>query len=104
YLFAMTADHGVCPLPEVAKSKGKDAGRVSPKMLTAKAEEFLQETFAKGKDRVAWIEEMDEPWLYLNRAVLKEQGLNQAKVETALADFLKKQPGMQAAYTRTQLG
>ena len=31
YVLALTADHGVCPLPEVSRSQGKNALRVDPK-------------------------------------------------------------------------
>jgi hypothetical protein len=103
YLLVMCADHGICPIPEVAAAKGKDAGRVSPKLLTTKAGAFLDETFGKGGERQPWVEAAANNWIYLNRGVLKEQGLDSARVEAALAKWLVKQPGVQAAYTRTQL-
>ena len=31
YLVVLTSDHGVCPLPEVARARGRDAGRVPAK-------------------------------------------------------------------------
>ena len=45
YYLAMSADHGVCPLPEFAKQQGKDSGRVEPEILTTMAEEFLNKKF-----------------------------------------------------------
>src|SRR5262249_48603372 len=33
YTVALTADHGVCPLPEVSRHQGRDAGRIDPKLL-----------------------------------------------------------------------
>ena len=44
-----------------------------------------------------------ESMFYLNRAWLKSKGLESSKAEAALAGWLTKQPGFQAAYTRTQL-
>ena len=35
YLLVLSADHGICPIPEVAKSQGKDAGRVSANAAAA---------------------------------------------------------------------
>jgi len=102
YILALTADHGVCPLPEVSRAKGKDAGRVSPSVLRREAEAFLDETFSKG-EKTRWIENSSEPWFYLRRDVLQGRGLKQSDVEEALAGWLKKQPGIQTAYTRTQL-
>jgi predicted AlkP superfamily pyrophosphatase or phosphodiesterase len=104
YLLALTADHGVCPLPEVARSQGKDAGRIAPELLRGRAEEYLQKTFGQANgDKVRWIEAMTECWLYLNRRLLRERGLSAAEVEGALARWLQEQPGVQTAYTRTQL-
>src|SRR3954453_23307023 len=45
YVVTLTADHGVCPLPEVARTQGKDAGRAPGG--EAKAEEFLDKTYGK---------------------------------------------------------
>jgi predicted AlkP superfamily pyrophosphatase or phosphodiesterase len=50
YLLVVTADHGVCPLPEVTKKRGKEAERVSPRILSFDADEFLNEKFA---DKIA---------------------------------------------------
>jgi predicted AlkP superfamily pyrophosphatase or phosphodiesterase len=103
YLFAMSADHGVCPIPEIAKSKGKEAGRVPPDVFTTQAEAFLDETFAKKDEKLPWIESVGGEGVYLNLGNLKNLGLKQPAVEKALADWLAKQPGIQAAYTRPQL-
>ena len=35
YILALTADHGICPLPEVSRAQGKDAGRVPAETLGA---------------------------------------------------------------------
>ena len=49
YVVVLSADHGVGPIPEVAKAAGKETGRVPPEVFKARAAEFLQETFAKGQ-------------------------------------------------------
>jgi predicted AlkP superfamily pyrophosphatase or phosphodiesterase len=103
YLLVVCSDHGICPIPDVAAAQGKDAARVPPALLTTKAGAFLDETFAKGKERQPWVEKAMNNSIYLNRGVLKELGLESAKVEDALAQWLAKQPGVQAAYTRGQL-
>ncbi|MCI0462258.1 MAG: alkaline phosphatase family protein, partial [Gemmataceae bacterium] len=103
YVVAVCSDHGVCPIPELAKAQGKDAARVPPQLLTTRALAFLNETFRKDGERLPWIEAVSGPEIYLNRAVLRETGLPAAKVEEALARWLAKQPGVQAAYTRTRL-
>jgi hypothetical protein len=103
YVVAISADHGVCPLPEVARSQGKDAGRVDPKVLRTRANQFLNETFIAGETPADWIEAFVYPWIYLNRGLIKERKLESSKVEEALAAWVAKQPGLQTAYTRTRL-
>ncbi|HZU36489.1 MAG TPA: alkaline phosphatase family protein, partial [Gemmataceae bacterium] len=101
YILALTADHGVCPLPEFARQHGHEqAQRISTRDLFAGAREFLQKKYGKN---ARWIQATAEWWVYLNQQALHEQGLKSAEVEAALADWLKQQPGIQTAYTRTQL-
>jgi hypothetical protein len=107
YLLTVTADHGVCPLPEVARSRGEDAGRIAPATLRRGAEEFLDSKFGPNPGKARWLEATQDatfaPAAYLNQAVLARRGLRPPDVETALAGYLVEQPGIQAAYTRTQL-
>jgi predicted AlkP superfamily pyrophosphatase or phosphodiesterase len=103
YIVAISADHGVCPLPEVSHDQGKDSGRVDLVLLNKKASTFLDEQYgeAEGKDR--WFEKGGVTAGYLNRALLEKRGLEQGDVEQVLADWLEKQPGIQKVYTRTQI-
>lgn len=100
YVLALTADHGICPLAEVSRAKGRDAARVQP-ATAAKVEAFLAETFGKGTAK--WVEAVSGPWVYLNAKAVAAAGLRRSGVEAALAAWLVKQAGVQAAYTRTQL-
>jgi hypothetical protein len=103
YVVAVSADHGVCPLPDVARAKGLDAGRVDAKELRQQAEAFLRDTFAAGRPPGAWVQAMWGPWVYLDRRTLEAHHAEQAAVEEALAGWFRRQPGVQAAYTRTRL-
>ena len=105
YVIALTADHGICPLPEFAAKEGKDAGRVLPELLTSQTEAFLNKHFLKPGEKASWLEmpKKANEWVYLNRATIRELGLTESAVEKALADWLATQPGIQAAYTRTEL-
>jgi hypothetical protein len=100
YVLALTADHGVCPLPEVSRAHGRDAARVQS-ATGPKIEKFLAEKYGKGA--VKWLQAISGPWVYLNAAAVRAAGTNPANVEAALAAWLAKQDGVQAAYTRTQL-
>ncbi len=103
YILLLSADHGICPIPDVAKAQGKDAGSVSASALRTGGEAHLQATFIKDGKRRPWIEKMSGSWFYLNQGVLRELGLASAEVEKALADWLTTQPGVQTAFTRTQV-
>jgi hypothetical protein len=103
YVLALTADHGVCPLPEVRLAEGKQAGRMPPEQLTRRAEEFLDTTFGPNPGKSRWLAATPYPWLYLNQDQLRRRGLQSSSVEEALAGWLSQQPGIQSAYTRTQL-
>lgn len=100
YVLAMTADHGVCPLPEASRKQGKDAARVQP-AGPAKVEAFLTEKYGKGAGK--WVEAVAGPWVYLNPKAVKAANVKPSDVEAALAAWLAKQFGVQAAWTRTQL-
>jgi hypothetical protein len=99
----LSADHGVCPLPEVAKEQGKDAGRIVPAEFLKAANTFLGEKYSEPDEKTRCLDALMDSQLYLNRAWLKAKNLDQDKVEEALATWAKKQPGVQTAYTRTQL-
>ncbi len=106
YVVALSADHGICPLPEFARRQGKDAGRVPPELLTSETETFLNRHFLKPGAKAPWLEATKRngnAWVYLNRATIKELGLTEPQVQRALADWLAKQAGVQAAFTRTEL-
>ncbi|HEY1191069.1 MAG TPA: alkaline phosphatase family protein [Gemmata sp.] len=100
YVLVMTADHGICPLPEVSRKEGRDAARVQP-ATAAKIETFLKEKYGKGASK--WVEAVSGPWVYLNPKAVTAVGAKQADVEAALAEWLAKQTGVKAAYTRTAL-
>jgi arylsulfatase A-like enzyme len=103
YLVALTADHGICPIPELARSHGLDAGRIEVAALKQNAEEFLNLTFGKVASRAGWFESVSNNWVFLNRSWLQQNQLVEAEVANVLADRLKQQPGILTAYTRTQL-
>jgi hypothetical protein len=102
YIVALSSDHGVCPLPEVAAMEGKDARRSIPVDLRKAADEFLEKTFPR-QAASRPIKVLLNDAFYLNADWVKTQGVAPGKIEQALADWLKMRPGVQTAYTRSQL-
>jgi hypothetical protein len=106
YVVVLTADHGICPLPEQESRRGHpNAQRVPAPKLLAGADAFLNETFGKpgGDAKARWLEHFAIPWAYLNRRVVAERGRTPEEVAAALAGWLAQQPGVARAYTRQQL-
>jgi hypothetical protein len=101
YAVVLTSDHGVCPVPEAARRRGLDTGRIAPSLLARKAEDFLRETFGGTKER--WVEATAEGWVYLDRDTLARHGRQGPEVESALARWLVRQHGISVAFTRTEL-
>lgn len=130
YLLGITADHGVCPLPEVSRAKGLDAKRVDPKELQKMIEDHLTKAFgaagagakdadepkkadaADGEDdtdatnkskKPAWVDVVSYPWVYLNPKVVSAAGKTRAEVAKAAAEALAKHPYVHRTFTRAQL-
>ena len=110
YTLIVTADHGVCELPEQGRSK--TARRVMMEMgnneiytpLTAALNElygipsggptqWFAATEVKVRDRL-W------PWIYLNERVL---GSRREQVAESVRDWFEGQPFIQAAFTRRDI-
>jgi predicted AlkP superfamily pyrophosphatase or phosphodiesterase len=104
YLLALSADHGICPLPEVAAAEGKDAKRIGAKLFAAKAVKFMADKYGALTGTVRWIDSAAAfPWVYLNHKLIAARGLNVDEVTDTLADYFRRQDGVQAVYTRRQL-
>ena len=111
YIVALSADHGICPLPEVARAQGNKAGRVSPRKFFAAAEERLNEKFPPKQVRAdeeqparkGWIEASVSNMVYLNRALVADRGATVPQVSAELAKWLNEQNEVEAAFTHDQL-
>src|SRR5262249_2475852 len=130
-LVLLTADHGVQPLPEVARMKYRQrtgesnylvAGRVdygNPRGARATVRQIGGDRFtlesalarkfgyeldldAPAADQ-ALIEFFEEPGLYLSRSAAARRGLDLEKVKEAVRDWVKTRPGVLTAYTNTEI-
>lgn len=102
YVLALSADHGVCPLPEVLQAQGKDAERIVTPFWDKRLEAHLTETFGKPDNHKGlWLEAYSHPWFYLEPR--SSSNPPAARVEQTAADWFRAQPEILTAYTRTQL-
>jgi len=99
----ISSDHGVCPLPELSKAEGKDAGRIDVTKLKLNAEKFLHEKFQEPNAGTPFLVGELSEHLYLNRPYLKSRNLDIDQVANALSQWLLTQEGINKAYTRNQI-
>ncbi|KKQ32307.1 MAG: hypothetical protein US49_C0010G0007 [candidate division TM6 bacterium GW2011_GWF2_37_49] len=95
-LVVLTADHGVGPIPEIARKKGhKLACRIMAESLVKKMNDFIKQNF--GLEKV--VLDYEPTSFRLNREVM--QGLGKTKqrdIMLHLTHFLKYQPGIKNAW------
>jgi len=104
YVLALTADHGVAPIPESAARMKLGGRRIPPTTIGQAIEEALRARFGEGP----WIEPAALPLLssgfvYLNREAILRNRLDAADLERLAAEAALTIPGIARAYTRTQL-
>jgi hypothetical protein len=121
YIVAITADHGVQSIPEVAKDMGRDAGRVDMRNPDKKAKTIgevaperrqLEKAAAKKlgikmTDQTpvsdALIAFFEEPSIYLNWTRIRALKLDGERVKRAIRDAAKEMKGVVGAYTNSEL-
>jgi len=101
-LIVLSADHGQPEVPGRLHELGiADAHYFDTDALDkAPAIAALKERFGIGEEL---IEAYNQPYLYLNRELIRENGLDQAEVEKAVAEELVKFDGVAAAVSSTAL-
>lgn len=103
YAVVLTADHGICPLPEFAARSdryqdAREAKRVNGRELVKGAEQHLQGKFGiPGDDKTRWVEAVSPPYFYLNHKLADERKVKVEAVADELADWLTKQDGVKHA-------
>jgi Type I phosphodiesterase / nucleotide pyrophosphatase len=98
-LVALTADHGVAPLPELQAEGRPPGGRMTTADLTRAVEAELGKAYGPGR----WVEGTAGSALYLNRALVLEKKLDERKVQEQAARALAEVPHVARVFTRAQL-
>jgi predicted AlkP superfamily pyrophosphatase or phosphodiesterase len=98
YVVALTADHGVAPVPEQVMEFGY-GGRLVAKDISGAATAALNAKYGEA----AWVKAFASYNLYLDLALIAERKLNLAEVETVAAQAMAAMPGIHTAFTSTQL-
>lgn len=121
YSVAITADHGVQSIPEVARDMGRAAGRVDMHNPNATVRAFgelsaqrkalekaaAQKLGLKVTDRTSTMDALivyfEEPAVYLNWWSIGERKLDGERVKRAVRDAALELKGVRAAFTNSEL-
>ena len=96
---ALSADHGVAPLPEVAKEFRLPAAGLDGKALREQINSLLSKKYGRSAEYV----DLDYPMAWLNQDAFTAAGGNEISAETDTGEALK-QAGLAGYFTKYRLG
>ena len=97
-VIAMTADHGVGPIPEYAQEYGL-GGRIEANAISEVTEAALNKRFGEDK----WILSLTNGNIYFDYAALERRKASREEVETIASAAIRQIPGIAECFTRTQI-
>ncbi len=98
-LIALTADHGVAPLPESLRARAMPGGRIASKELFDPIQQTLARAYGEGK----WVLGTSGSSPYLNDALIAQLEADPALVRRDAARVAAGLPHVARVYTRDQL-
>ncbi|MCE9567833.1 MAG: alkaline phosphatase family protein [Planctomycetes bacterium] len=109
YTLVMSADHGVCPIPE--QRKFGNANRLPVTAIYNELSDLLNGAYeATPGGPTQWFETNDPkdldrvwPWVYLNHTAIKSRGLTPEAVAETIRDSFVGRRYLETAFTRKQL-
>ena len=99
YVAVVTADHGFMPVPEFARSQGRDAGRRKAGETLAALEAGLAARFGPGP----WVRGWSAHGILLERARAGERGIGARTLDQEARRVLAADPAVAAAFSRAEL-
>ena len=99
YIAVLTADHGFSPAPEHSKSLGRNAGRQNTTELIARVNAALGQKYGEAKLARGY----SASGLLLDGAAISQKGLDRRAVEEEVRRAVLQEPGVAAAFTRSEL-
>jgi predicted AlkP superfamily pyrophosphatase or phosphodiesterase len=98
YVVALTADHGVAPVPEHAQKLGF-GGKIEPKAVSDAVQNALNQRFGEEK----WVLSLLNGNVYLDESAVEKRKLSIEEVEQVASQAAKKVAGMSECFTRSQI-
>ena len=108
-LVVFTADHGVAPIPEHAAAMNLTGGRIGNTDIMNASRNAVRARFGrtKGEEKDSTADYISEPLyngnIFFNTVALKRDGINREELERVVAEAVLTVPGINRAFTRTQL-
>jgi predicted AlkP superfamily pyrophosphatase or phosphodiesterase len=109
-LVVLTSDHGVAPLPEIARARNRAirAARIDPSVIAEAAERALRTRYGEPRGPAwmtppAWILYRGWPWLYLNLPELEDRRIPLAEAERVAQEAMREVPGVARVLTEAEL-
>lgn len=102
YVVALTSDHGVCPLPELLRAEGQDAGRIHPDTLRKAVSRACASTAQKLGLKDLLLTRFYRG-LFLNYSEAAQKGIGREQLQDAVAEALKQVSFISDAYTEREM-
>jgi arylsulfatase A-like enzyme len=99
YVAVLTADHGFMPVPELARSQGRDAGRRPARETLALLEAGLAKRFGAGP----WTRGWSAHGILLDRALAAGRGIDPRALDEEAKRVLAADPAVAAVFSRAEL-
>ena len=99
YIAVLTADHGFSPSPEHSKSLGRNAGRQNVTEMLARVNDAILKKFGEAKLARGY----SASGILLDGAVIAQKNLPRQAIEEEVRRVVVAEPGVAAAFTRTEL-
>ncbi len=85
---ALSADHGVAPVPATAQQLGIPAATIDMKRLSAAMNKTMNDRFSPGQELAYLLPHQELPYIALNIPVFERAGINEQEGERAIQDSI----------------
>ena len=85
---ALTADHGIAPVPAVAAKLGLNAATIDLPKLVGNLNYAINQKFSPGEKIDYMLPKQSLPYLALNQPAFERAGINEQEAEQAVQDFI----------------
>lgn len=97
YHVILSSDHGVAPIPEIARDEGLRAGRIPAAAVVAAVDAALSARFGPLRSG-SWVKAHSDPQVLLDRSAIAALGLDPVAVAEEAARALERLPDVAAAW------